>query len=403
MHVAHFIQRYPPAIGGSEAYFARLTTYLQQNGHKVTVWTTTAKTLEELWHPVMNGYSHEPDVRRYPTRSIPFRRYVLKALSLIPHRPWQLITQPCNPICPEMWRDAGNYSGPLDAVHATAFPYGFPLMCGLRLARRRKVPFLLTPFLHYGDVSNPQDRTRKQYTSAHLVWMLKQANRIFVQTKMEFDAVVKCGIAPKNIVLQGLGVDASECKGGDRDFARNQWNVRGEVVIGHLANLSEEKGSVDLLRAASLLWEEGVKFRVVLAGPTMKNFRHFWEKYKYQDRVVLLGTLSEIGKRDFFAGLDVFSLPSRTDSFGLVLLEAWANAKPVVVYRAGGPAEIVQHEQDGLQARCGDLPDLARQLQMLIQDEIKRTQFGASGEARTRTEFQWQDKLEIVQREMMLM
>ena len=32
------------------------------------------------------------------------------------------------------------------------------------------------------------------------------------------------------------------------------------------------------------------------------------------------------------------------EPFGLVLLEAWANGKPNVVYRAGGPAELVRHE-----------------------------------------------------------
>ena len=41
-----------------------------------------------------------------------------------------------------------------------------------------------------------------------------------------------------------------------------------------------------------------------------------------------LGVLSERQKRDFFAGIDVFALPSRSDSFGLVLLEAWANGVP---------------------------------------------------------------------------
>ena len=49
MHVAHFIQRYPPALGGSEAYFARLGDYLDANGDDVTVWTTTAVNLSEFW------------------------------------------------------------------------------------------------------------------------------------------------------------------------------------------------------------------------------------------------------------------------------------------------------------------------------------------------------------------
>src|SRR5205807_1272984 len=42
MRIAHFIQRYPPALGGSESYFARLSRYLAAGGNEVTVFTTTA-------------------------------------------------------------------------------------------------------------------------------------------------------------------------------------------------------------------------------------------------------------------------------------------------------------------------------------------------------------------------
>ena len=49
MHVAQFIQRYPPALGGSEAYTARLCEYLAARGDSVTVWTSDAVELSEMW------------------------------------------------------------------------------------------------------------------------------------------------------------------------------------------------------------------------------------------------------------------------------------------------------------------------------------------------------------------
>ena len=45
MHVAQFIHRYPPALGGAEAWAERLSRHLIAEGHKVTVWTTTALDL----------------------------------------------------------------------------------------------------------------------------------------------------------------------------------------------------------------------------------------------------------------------------------------------------------------------------------------------------------------------
>jgi glycosyltransferase involved in cell wall biosynthesis len=201
----------------------------------------------------------------------------------------------------------------------------------------------------------------------------------------------------ERIVLQGLGVDPAECTGGDRAAARRAWSIRpDEVVVGHLANNSAEKGTVDLLRAAERAWAAGHRFRVVLAGPEMPNFRAFWATFAHPERVVRLGVLSDGQKRDFFAGIDAFSLPSRSDSFGLVLLEAWANGKPNLVYRAGGPAELVRDGLDGLQARCGDVDELAAKLCTMVADADLRRRLGDTGRARSTAEFRWADKLALV-------
>jgi hypothetical protein len=54
MHVAQFVQRYPPALGGSESYSARIAGYLAGCGDDVSVWTTTAIDLEEFWRSPAN-------------------------------------------------------------------------------------------------------------------------------------------------------------------------------------------------------------------------------------------------------------------------------------------------------------------------------------------------------------
>jgi glycosyltransferase involved in cell wall biosynthesis len=109
-----------------------------------------------------------------------------------------------------------------------------------------------------------------------------------------------------------------------------------------------------------------------------------------------LGVLDEQQKRDFFAGLDVFALPSRSDSFGLVLLEAWANGLPNVAYRAGGVAGVIRDGEDGLLVRCGDVEGLAEALGRMVEDGALRQRLGKAGEERTRREFRWADKLELV-------
>jgi len=296
-----------------------------------------------------------------------------------------------------MWTDAGNSTHAFDLVHATAFPYAWPIACGLRLARRQKIPFLLTPFLHLGDPENENDRTRAGYTHPALFWLIRAADRVFVQTELERQELLRHGIPEEKLILLGMGVDSKECAGGDREKARQGWEAQNhEVVVGHLANQSREKGTVDLLQATERLRKQGKKFRLVLAGPEMANFRSFWNNFRPSGPVIRLGEIDEEQKRDFFAGIDLFALPSRSDSFGLVLLEAWANGVPNVAYRAGGVAEVIHHEEDGLLVRCGNIDELATALGQLIDDESWRRRLGDCGRDRVAREFRWEDKLSRV-------
>ena len=397
MQVAHFIHRYPPALGGSESYFARLGRYLVTAGDQLTVSTTNALDLEAFWSPrgrcLPSGTTMENgiQVHRHAVWHWPARRYLLRGLSFVPHRLWQCLTLPCNPIAWGMWQAAGARNRPFALVHATAFPYGWPIVCGLRLARRLQVPFLLTPFLHLGDPEDPGDRTRRAYLRPALLALIHAADRVFVQTELERAALLDQGVSARKLILLGMGVDVTECTGGDRQRARAKWRVADrEVVIGHLANNSEEKGSVDLLRAAEQLWQAGRRFRLVLAGPEMPNFRSFWSRYGPQDRVHRLGILSEEEKRDFYAGIDLFALPSRSDSFGIVLLEALGQ-RCAQRGLSGGGNRGAHSSRCGwafgpLRGRARSCRRSARSYRQCTAPDSARRRRGLSGETRLRME-----------------
>ena len=135
------------------------------------------------------------------------------------------------------------------------------------------------------------------------------------------------GIPAERIVKQGLGVDPAECTGGDRGRARSEWQCsETDCVVGHLANLSPPKGTVDLLRAARQAWQQGARFGVVLAGPQMPEFRRFWQRnFVPKKRVTLLGTLDDKQKHATSLPASTFAAcrraPSRSGWYCWVLGE----------------------------------------------------------------------------------
>lgn len=404
----HLIHRYPPALGGAESYFARLSRYVADHGDTVAVHTSNALDLEAFWRasarrlPAGTTELENLTLQRHAIRYYPGRKVLLKALSLVPH-PWvQGLTLPASPQMPSLWSLSRQSTAPIRLVHASAFPYTFPLFCGLQWARRLQVPFLLSPFLHLGDPTDSKDRTRHSYLNRPLRYLLKQADGIFVQTNLERQAVLETGVPDDRIVLQGLGCDPAECTGGSRERAEVRWGIAHSSPprIGHLANLSQEKGSVDLLNAASRLHQQRIAFTMLLAGPTMPNFRQAWRSLPsdVKSHIHLLGTLHDNEKADFFAALDIFALPSRSDSFGLVLLEAWANGIPCIGYCAGGIAEVIRHEEDGLLAPCGDIDGLTNYLAELLRNDSRRAQLGAHGKTKVAVQHRWEDKLAIVRK-----
>src|SRR5262245_14385799 len=406
MHVAKFVHRYPPALVGAEAWAARLSRHLVARGHTVTVYTTTALDLTAFTRrdrrelPPGTTVEGGVEVRRFrPSFRFAGRKLVLKAASLFPLRAWQAMTQPWAPVSVAMWREALDPPADLGAVHAIAFPYAAIIQSGLRLARRAGVPFVVTPLLHLGDPDDPRDSVRRAYTARHLQPLLREADRVIIQTPTEAAAVERLGIRPERIVLQGLGVDPGECTGGNREATRARWGIGpGEVVVGHLANLSLEKGTLDLLAAADEVRKAGSRVRVVLAGPQMPSFETIWRWVDPPDWMTVLGPISDTEKRDFYAAIDIFALPSRSDSFGLVFLEAWANGLPVIGYRAGGVADVIRHEQDGLLIRCSDFDGLIAALRRTAADPGLRAAWGKAGQERLEREFRWEDKLEIAER-----
>ena len=101
-------------------------------------------------------------------------------------------------------------------------------------------------------------------------------------------------------------------------------------------------------------------------------------------------------KEMLFRAADVFALPSRTESFGIVYLEAWAHALPVIGARAGAVTEVIRDEIDGLLVQYGDSRAIADALLRLNQSPSWARSLGNAGYEKIGRCFTWDAVLERI-------
>jgi glycosyltransferase involved in cell wall biosynthesis len=300
------------------------------------------------------------------------------------------------PILPGIGQVRGDY----DAVFAVGFPYTIFSYAALLTARAANAPLLLTPFLHLGTPGDPVNRA---YTRPHQIRLLAESDTVVVQTELEARAVRDWKIPDSKILKLGMAVEHAEVTGGNRERFRRELKIPAtSPVIGHLATLDLNKGTNDLVLAVARLNESRSSedpLYLILAGPSSPDFERFlcelptasWPWLKR------LGALPLADRADFFGAIDVFSMPSRTDSFGIVFLEAWANSLPVVAAAAGGVPDVVRDGEAGYLVPFGDLDKLSGALGKLIDDPTLARTLGAAGRALVEHGHTWEDKYALLE------
>src|SRR5205807_9064932 len=138
--------------------------------------------------------------------------------------------------------------------------------------------------------------------------------------------------------------------------------------------------------------ERSTEARFLMAGCAMlEQVRSYYEALAeaVREECRLLGFLSDEDKRDLHAAGQVFCMPSRTDSFGIVYLEAWLNGVPVIGARAGGVPEIITDGMDGYLVDFGDVGALADHIQFLMEHPDTAREMGQAGRRKVLAEHTW--------------
>ena len=202
------------------------------------------------------------------------------------------------------------------------------------------------------------------------------------------------GFGVSRVEVWGRGVDVSAFSPARRSRPlRAAYGVDDAVVFLHVGRLAAEKGADQIveafLRARELLPAGAVRLMIAGAGPEENALRALAGR-----DVLFLGVLDrERSLPRLYASADAFLFASLTETLGLVVLEAMASGLPVVAPAAGGVADHLRDDVNGVVVPANGIDAMATAIVALTLDVQRRRRL-SDGARRTALELDWDTELD---------
>jgi glycosyltransferase involved in cell wall biosynthesis len=256
---------------------------------------------------------------------------------------------------------------------------------------------ILSVHTHMSSVGTMRSGIEAFVVRVLIRWLYRRAAVVAVSKSVKQDLVEGFGVPEKQIVVIPNAVDVSRVQSLAREKVDCPWNPELPVIVT-TGRLSRVKAQWHLIRAfAEVQKTRPCQLAIIGSGELEDYLKTLCRELGIQDNVFFLGWQSNPFK--FMARSGVFVLPSLTESFGLVLVEAMACGLPVIATDCpGGSREIISA---GTAGPCGVLvpvPDgamytgsdpstreeryLAEQLVRMLDDRPTRESYIRAGRVR---------------------
>lgn len=200
----------------------------------------------------------------------------------------------------------------------------------MRSLKKKNIPFTTSIHTRLPEYLSKRIPFTLTLAYSYIRYFHKHSARVLVPSKAVLDELSLLGF--ENLHLWGHGVDIERfhpVKGCGLDLPK--------PIFAYIGRVAVEKN----LDAFLSLQLQGSKV-VIGDGPQLKQLMR-----KYPD-VHFYGFISNAKLPHYYASIDVFVFPSRTDTFGLVILEALACGTPVAAFPAPGPIDILLPGKTGM-------------------------------------------------------
>ncbi len=234
---------------------------------------------------------------------------------------------------------------------------------------------------HSSDIPKERTALRWRMLQASKRIFSSRIDRVITPSNYVNARVVSQGVSAKKVttVYNGVNVESFRHASVTEDVRAKYGIGPDRVIVASISQLIPEKGIGYLIDAAGLALTEGrsVTFIHVGDGPRAAEYREKVRQLGIEKHFIFAGLLNlwEIGS--ILRESDVFTLPCTWgEAFSLVILEALAAGKPVIVTRAGGNTEAVEDGKNGLVVPPHDARALAAAIMALHDSPERRRAMG---------------------------
>ena len=270
-----------------------------------------------------------------------------------------------------------------DVVHIQSInPFAIPAV----LARK----FLRKPYVVCGrgsDVYLPWRRFRFKKPISSL--LLKNASIVIALTEDMRRAMRK--ICDRDIIVVPNGIDLEQFENLSRKRARSELQIEEqEKVILFVGKLLPVKGVQYLIQAMDIIRRREADARLLLVGDGDQRdcLRSLVKQLNLGKHVTFVGWVSNEKVPKYMAASDVFVLPSLSEGFALVILEAMASGLPIVATRVGGLPDIVKERRNGFLVEPRSPMEIAEKILLLSADGELRRRFSRNNKRKVKA-YSW--------------
>ena len=227
--------------------------------------------------------------------------------------------------------------------------------------------------------------TDQDFQQIPLIRTLQKADYLWTLTKSESDYFIKnFNINPNKIILAGNGVDSEFLK--NKKSATN--NLQSNILF--IGSLAAHKRVNLLIKSFSTIPDISLTIagQKTLFYPQIEKLINSL-KPKIKSRINFIFNFPQKDLAKLIDNCDVLILPSIQESFGLVLLEAWARQKPVICADIPALKELVNQTNGGLLFKVDDEKDLTQKLKFILDNPKEAQQLGQNGYKYVKNNYTW--------------